>query len=69
VKEFWLLDALTKRYGRTATRQQLEEEIYGWNETVGSNSVEVHVHNIRKKIDPGLIQTVRGIGYQVGPFP
>jgi DNA-binding response OmpR family regulator len=69
VKEFWVLDTLVKRYGRPVTRQQLEEEVYGWNETVGSNSVEVHVHNIRKKIDPALVQTVRGIGYQVGPLP
>lgn len=67
VKEFWVLDVLLKRRGRAVTRQQLEEEIYGWNEGVGSNSIEVHVHNIRKKIDPGLIQTVRGIGYQVDP--
>jgi DNA-binding response OmpR family regulator len=68
VKEFWVVQALLQRYGRPATRQQLEEEIYGWNESVGSNSVEVHIHHIRKKIDPDLIQTVRGVGYQIGPF-
>jgi DNA-binding response OmpR family regulator len=68
VKEFWVLQALLQRYGRTATRQQLEADIYGWNESVGSNSVEVHIHHLRKKIDPGLIQTVRGVGYQIGPF-
>ena len=68
VKEFWVLQSLMRRYGRPVTRQQLEEEIYGWNETVGSNSVEVHIHHIRKKIDASLVQTVRGIGYQVGPF-
>jgi DNA-binding response OmpR family regulator len=68
VKEFWVLQALLQRYGRPATRQQLEEDIYGWNESVGSNSVEVHIHHLRKKIDPGLIQTVRGVGYQIGPL-
>lgn len=67
VKEFWVLQALLQRYGRPATRQQLEEDIDGWNESVGSNSVEVHIHYLRKKIDPGLIQTVRGVGYQIGP--
>jgi DNA-binding response OmpR family regulator len=67
-KEFWVVEALLKRYGRPATRQQLEEEIYGWNETVGSNSIEVHVHYIRKKVDRTLIQTMRGQGYQIGPF-
>ncbi|MEY4581282.1 MAG: hypothetical protein RL701_5985 [Pseudomonadota bacterium] len=68
VKEFWVLQALLQRYGRPATRQQLEEDIYGWNESVGSNSVEVHIHHLRKKIDASLIQTVRGVGYQIGPF-
>jgi DNA-binding response OmpR family regulator len=68
VKEFWLIQALLKRYGRPVTRQQLEEEIYGWNESVGSNSVEVHIHHIRRKVDPDLIQTVRGVGYQIGPI-
>jgi DNA-binding response OmpR family regulator len=68
VKEFWVIQALLQRYGRPATRQQLEEEIYGWNESVGSNSVEVHIHHIRKKVDPDLIQTVRGVGYQIGPL-
>jgi DNA-binding response OmpR family regulator len=65
VKEYWVLDALLKRRGRAVTRQQLEEEVYGWNETVASNSVEVHVHNLRKKLGAELIQTVRGIGYQI----
>jgi DNA-binding response OmpR family regulator len=68
VKEFWVIQALLQRYGRPATRQQLEEEIYGWNESVGSNSVEVHIHHIRRKVDPDLIQTVRGVGYQIGPL-
>ena len=68
VKEFWVLQVLLKRHGRPVTRQQLEAEIYGWNESVDSNSVEVHIHFIRKKIDPGLIKTVRGFGYQVGPL-
>lgn len=68
VKEFLVLQSLLQRYGRTVTRQQLEEEIYGWNEPAGSNSVEVHIHHIRKKIDAGLVQTVRGVGYKVGPL-
>ena len=68
VKEFWVLQVLLKRHGRPVTRQQLEAEIYGWNESVDSNSVEVHIHFIRKKIHPGLIKTVRGFGYQVGPL-
>ena len=68
VKEFTVLQCLLRRFGRPVTRKQLEDEVYGWNEDVGSNSMEVHIHHLRKKIDPRLIQTIRGLGYQVGPF-
>ena len=44
----------------------LEEAIYGWQEGVESNAVEVHIHNLRAKLGAGVVQTVRGIGYRVG---
>lgn len=65
-KEFRVLEALLQRQNRIVTRQQLEAEIYGWNESVGSNAIEVHIHHLRRKIYGDLIQTVRGVGYQVG---
>lgn len=65
-KEFRVLEALLQRQNRIVTRQQLEAEIYGWNESVGSNAIEVHIHHLRRKISGELIQTVRGVGYQVG---
>jgi DNA-binding response OmpR family regulator len=65
-KEFRVLEALLQRQNRIVTRQQLEAEIYGWNESVGSNAIEVHIHHLRRKISIDLIQTVRGVGYQVG---
>lgn len=65
-KEFRVLEALLQRQNRIVTRQQLEAEIYGWNENVGSNAIEVHIHHLRRKISTELIQTVRGVGYQVG---
>lgn len=64
-KEFRVLEALLRRHGRVVTRQQLEAEVYGWNESVGSNSVEVHIHHLRRKLSHELITTVRGVGYQI----
>ena len=65
VKEFMVLETLLKRPNRVVQRQQLEAEVYGWNDPIESNSIEVHVHYLRRKIDPQLIQTVRGVGYQL----
>jgi DNA-binding response OmpR family regulator len=65
-KEFRVLEVLLQRQNRIVTRQQLEAEVYGWNESVGSNAIEVHIHHLRRKISSELIQTVRGVGYQVG---
>ena len=61
-----MLEVLLQRQNRIVTRQQLEAEVYGWNESVGSNAIEVHIHHLRRKIASDLIQTVRGVGYQVG---
>ncbi|MBL8319469.1 MAG: response regulator transcription factor [Burkholderiaceae bacterium] len=67
-KEFLLIDALMRRPNRIATREQLEMALYGWGEEIGSNAVEVHVHHLRRKMHPGLIVTVRGVGYQLCPL-
>ena len=64
-KEFRVLEVLLQRQHRSVSRQQLEAEVYGWNESVGSNAIEVHIHHLRRKISADLIQTVRGVGYQV----
>jgi two-component system response regulator QseB len=64
-REFALLEALLQRPGATLSRAQLEERLYGWGEEVASNAVEVHIHNLRKKLGDGLIRTVRGIGYAI----
>ncbi len=49
--------------GRALSRTQLEEQLYGWGEEIGSNAVEVHIHNLRKKLGADAIRTLRGIGY------
>ena len=64
-REFALLQALLECPGAVLSRTQLEERLYGWGEEVASNSVEVHVHNLRKKLGEGVIRTVRGIGYSI----
>ena len=62
-REYALLEALANRPGAYLTRAQLEERLYGWDEEIASNAVEVHIHALRRKLDPELIRNVRGVGY------
>ena len=62
-REFTLLQVLLESRGRVLSRQQLEARLYNWQDAVGSNAVEVHVHHLRRKLGEGLIQTLRGVGY------
>ena len=64
-REFDLLQALMINAGRVMSREQLEQHLYSWGLEVDSNTIEVHIHHLRKKLKPDLIQTVRGIGYMV----
>lgn len=64
-KEYLLLHELLAQPGRVLTRDQLQQVLYGWDEEVESNALEVHVHHLRKKFFPELIRTVRGVGYLV----
>lgn len=64
-REFTVLQALMEQPGRILSRAQLEERLYGWQEEVESNAIEVHIHNLRAKLGRSLIQTVRGEGYRV----
>ena len=62
-REFDLLHALMLNTNRVLTREQLEQHLYSWGQEVESNAVEVHVHNLRRKLGSTLIQTIRGVGY------
>ena len=62
-REYALLEALADRPGAYLTRAQLEERLYGWDDEIASNAVEVHIHALRRKLAPGLIRNVRGLGY------
>jgi len=64
-REFAVLEALLQEPGAVVSRQKLEEAVYGWGEEVESNSVEVHLHNLRRKLAPELIRNLRGVGYRV----
>jgi two-component system response regulator QseB len=64
-REFALLRALADRPGVILSRAQLEEKLYGWNDSVESNAVEVHIHALRKKLGSDFIKNVRGVGYLV----
>ena len=62
-REFNLLQVFLLNADRVLTREQLEQQIYKWGSEVSSNAVEVHVHNLRRKLGAELIETVRGVGY------
>jgi two-component system, OmpR family, response regulator QseB len=64
-REFAILGVLMQRPGVVCSRSQLEEQLYGWQEDVGSNAIEVHIHNLRAKIGRHYIQTLRGLGYRM----
>lgn len=64
-REFALLHQLLHHIGHVQSREQLEQHLYGWGEEVESNSVEVHVHHLRKKLGTNLIRTLRGVGYVI----
>ena len=64
-KATMILEALLERPGMPVSRERLELTLYGWNEGVDSNTIEVHVHHLRKKLGKDLIRTVRGLGYMI----
>ena len=64
-REWAILIQLLTHRGIPQSRSQLEESLYGWQEEIESNAIEVHVSNLRKKLGAALIHTVRGIGYVV----
>ena len=64
-REFDLLQAFMLGADRVLSRDQLAQQLYSWGQEVESNAVEVHIHNLRRKLGPALIHTVRGIGYML----
>lgn len=65
-REFMLLKRLLENPQKVFSRTQLEESLYGWGDGLASNAIDVYVHHLRKKISPGVIKTIRGLGYRLG---
>ena len=66
-REFTLLKTLLGKVGRVLSRERLGQALYGWDDSVESNAVEVHIHNLRRKLSGFPIRTVRGVGYMIPP--
>ena len=64
-REFTILQQLLLNTGRVLSKARLEEKLYGWGEEIESNTIEVFVHHLRRKLSPQLIRTVRGVGYMI----
>jgi DNA-binding response OmpR family regulator len=64
-REFAVLLALLESAGKVLSRARLEESLYGWDEEVESNAIEVYIHHLRKKLGSDFIRTIRGVGYIV----
>lgn len=65
-REWALLAALVQANGRVLSTEQLHDQLYGFAQEVGSNTVNVHIHHLRKKLGADLIETVRGLGFRLG---
>lgn len=70
-RELALLEALLKQPQRVMSKAHLQEQLYDWSgQEPESNALEVHVHHLRRKLDPSVVRTVRGVGYALGtPSP
>jgi DNA-binding response OmpR family regulator len=68
-REFSVLRVLLDNPGSVVSKSQLEEKLYGWNAEVESNTVDVYVHHLRKKLGPDFIKNVRGVGYKIAAVP
>lgn len=64
-RETTLLTSLMQAHGRCLTAEQLKDSLYGFDIDIESNALSVHIHNLRKKLGTGVIETVRGLGYRV----
>lgn len=64
-KEFALLTRLLMRIGQNVHRETLQQDLYSWQDDNGSNTLEVHIHNLRRKLGKDRIKTVRGVGYRL----
>ncbi len=65
-REFMLLRKLMENATQVFSRAHLEQSIYGWDADVESNTIDVHVHHLRRKLYSSVVKTIRGVGYRFG---
>ncbi len=65
-REWALFEAFLTRPGQLLSKAQLEGKLYAFEDDIGSNTIEVHVSRLRKKLGPEIITTERGLGYRLG---
>jgi two-component system response regulator QseB len=68
-RELAVLLALARRPGATVSREQLVEALYGWEESIESNAIDVHIHHLRRKLGAEAIETQRGLGWRLAGKP
>ena len=68
-RELAVLDVLLSNIGHVISKAQIEERLYRWDEAIESNTIEVHVSHLRRKLGAERIKTIRGLGYIVPPAP
>jgi two-component system response regulator QseB len=68
-REFALMQKLLENIGHVVTRETLAQTLYGWNEEIDSNTLEVHIHNLRNKFGKDVVRTIRGVGYMIEKIP
>ncbi|MGV8844768.1 MAG: response regulator [Pseudomonas sp.] len=66
-REQALLHTLLHNRGRILSSEQLKDSMYGFSDEVESNVLNVHIHHLRRKLGSGIVETVRGLGYRLGP--
>jgi two-component system, OmpR family, response regulator len=64
-REYAVVELLMRKAGCLVTRAEIEEELYGFEDDIASNAIEVHIHNLRRKLGPDFISNVKGRGYRV----
>lgn len=64
-KEFEILRLLIDHAGHCVSKEKIEQNLYGWEDNIGSNTVEVHISSLRRKLGKDLIRTVRNLGYKI----
>ncbi|QMV16997.1 response regulator [Vibrio spartinae] len=66
--EFKLLASLMNQAGRVMSKEQLQQSLHGWDEGSSDNAIEVHIHNLRKKVPGNVIKNIRGVGYIIEKY-